>query len=742
MSNFAKWTIVYRSFFVKFVKKMSKNGLFFSFLLLFWVETRTFVLIIAQNSCYENMKWLTPIYFILLAGLCFEVNARDLMRYERFTKNDGLPANRITSICEDSNGDIWMSTWNGLCRWDGKQMTAFIASRDGKKFERIYGLQVLSDGRLFYTNDAKDSLCFDPKNKKVTKFDDPSLFMPHESNLSKVDIIEDEIGITVVRQGVKYRLPYNEGVRQEKQLHAYYEDSKGDIWMEFKNILYHLWFEPSPFFYYYNWPGGGQYPFQATVRSLYSTSDGKMLAASRNYRIYGLSDTVVHVPYPGNVYNIQEDDQHRYWFALRKKGLYLWDEDKCIKPAMDNLKELGMDDAFTLLKIRNQPLLWVGTWGKGIRLLDISKEKPEVIATLYNDTLKSIHTLSLTQNGLVCACTSNGLHFFSPTGVPVMVVAPQWNILCGVELPDQRFLFGTLTHGLYWMNANGSVSEAEEFSNTDRMHSMYLTKDSSLWLVSDARLYRYSLTTNKLDVLDAEDFGEDITFSEATFAQYQDSLLCIGASSGFLEVNLNQVGPYLNERRQRGEQAHMEKILLYTFISMGLVVVLLLIVWIIWQSVSRHLKAKQEVLQAQTLQSQLENAADSSIESLSMADAAREREEFMNKLNAVMEEAIGNPDVDIALLSKMMGMPKNAFYFRCNEMLHTSPAALLQDRRIDRAQELLERGDASVRDVAFLVGFRDPKYFSKVFKAKMGVSPSQIKREESQPYSEAGAEDI
>ena len=47
--------------------------------------------------------------------------------------------------------------------------------------------------------------------------------------------------------------------------------------------------------------------------------------------------------------------------------------------------------------------------------------------------------------------------------------------------------------------------------------------------------------------------------------------------------------------------------------------------------------------------------------------------------------------------------------------------------RIKEACRLLEKPDIAVTEVAYLSGFNDPSYFSKVFKRYAGVSPSVYK---------------
>ena len=51
--------------------------------------------------------------------------------------------------------------------------------------------------------------------------------------------------------------------------------------------------------------------------------------------------------------------------------------------------------------------------------------------------------------------------------------------------------------------------------------------------------------------------------------------------------------------------------------------------------------------------------------------------------------------------------------------------------KIERAKELLtEDNQLMIKDIAEIVGYPDPYYFSKVFKKKVGCWPSEYKSEE------------
>ena len=49
----------------------------------------------------------------------------------------------------------------------------------------------------------------------------------------------------------------------------------------------------------------------------------------------------------------------------------------------------------------------------------------------------------------------------------------------------------------------------------------------------------------------------------------------------------------------------------------------------------------------------------------------------------------------------------------------------INQKRIEEAKLYLKRGNISITDIAFLVGFNDLNYFSKVFKKLTSVTPSQ-----------------
>ena len=61
-------------------------------------------------------------------------------------------------------------------------------------------------------------------------------------------------------------------------------------------------------------------------------------------------------------------------------------------------------------------------------------------------------------------------------------------------------------------------------------------------------------------------------------------------------------------------------------------------------------------------------------------------------------------------------------------MLHTSPVSYLTDYRIERSSELLNGTSQSIMEIALECGFGSASYFTELFHAKMGQTPSEYRK--------------
>ncbi len=78
-------------------------------------------------------------------------------------------------------------------------------------------------------------------------------------------------------------------------------------------------------------------------------------------------------------------------------------------------------------------------------------------------------------------------------------------------------------------------------------------------------------------------------------------------------------------------------------------------------------------------------------------------------------------------LAKVSSLSESRLSHLFREQMGETPMQYLEKRRIEQAQNLLQMTGKTVSQVAYEVGFNNPFYFSRVFKRRMGMNPSQVR---------------
>ena len=93
-------------------------------------------------------------------------------------------------------------------------------------------------------------------------------------------------------------------------------------------------------------------------------------------------------------------------------------------------------------------------------------------------------------------------------------------------------------------------------------------------------------------------------------------------------------------------------------------------------------------------------------------------------------------DVTVEGIAQRLGLCRSQLYRVFKTHTGISPQRYLTEFRIREARSLISQGAFSVKEVAFAVGFRDPLYFSQVFKASVGLTPSDYMESVNAPKAE------
>ena len=78
-----------------------------------------------------------------------------------------------------------------------------------------------------------------------------------------------------------------------------------------------------------------------------------------------------------------------------------------------------------------------------------------------------------------------------------------------------------------------------------------------------------------------------------------------------------------------------------------------------------------------------------------------------------------------------MGMSKNMLTSKIKSVYGILPVELMNRVRVQAATELLTQTELTISEIAYRVGFNDPKYFSRVYKKMTDISPTEARSKSS-----------
>ena len=100
---------------------------------------------------------------------------------------------------------------------------------------------------------------------------------------------------------------------------------------------------------------------------------------------------------------------------------------------------------------------------------------------------------------------------------------------------------------------------------------------------------------------------------------------------------------------------------------------------------------------------------------------------FMDKLVELMERNMDNGDLVVDDLVRELAVSRSVFFKKLKTLTGLAPIEFIKEIRIKRATQLIETGEFNMTQISYMVGINDPRYFSKCFKAQVGMTPTEYK---------------
>src|SRR5262249_21903274 len=111
--------------------------------------------------------------FCLLIILCAVFHSNAQHNFESWTTANGLPQNQVNDIIQTRDGYLWLTTFNGLVRYDGVRFKVYNPGNTQElNTNRLWRLFEAPDGDLWITTENSGVIRYRDKKFKTYTVDD------------------------------------------------------------------------------------------------------------------------------------------------------------------------------------------------------------------------------------------------------------------------------------------------------------------------------------------------------------------------------------------------------------------------------------------------------------------------------------------------------------------------------------------------------------------------------------------
>lgn len=735
--------------------------------------------------------------------------AKDVMRYHRYTVENGLLQNYATTFAQDADGYIWIGSRSGLCRFDGSRFTPFNVTKNGTKIGWVRKIRVDKDGHtLMMKINNQKFVTFNPETREMvyTKAMDLGT-----QEAPKEVVTYDDEGLLLHHNGQEFRIQYSGGTLRTVPRCENFIDRQGNLWVSFDNAIYQITFTSADYTIYNNVRDAAETIYRDDVRALLRLKDGSMLVASKDKHIMRYDSHGAFMGYLNSqgqwqttpaefiesAYKMVQDQWGRIWIGLRVAGL------ACIENIGTSQQRLHHWTVATTPQMRSDAIfdihlspktsqLWIATWGKGVSVAQLKGDasllewkKPLSPKDNCDLQVRSITALGDT----LAVCSTTGLYLYKADGTLLSHVGDM-DFSSIVRIGSTTYV-GGYGQGLFTLDANGKLCPMDIPGLGDCIYSMRGMTNDLIMIVNPDRMVLYDTRRGSVRYFDDEFFSMNMSFSEMA-PVVDGKWLLMGLTGGLLQMPATEshkayapqlmfdydnrtlgMGEMLRLRvcamdyrlprtvsyawRERGAEewnylGYGEEEVDVSWFMPGRHVIefrstdatgiwtenitqVEISVWPSWWQwliiVSLLLAAAViAVLCWKVAHPRHLTSSDTAVDTAtdifpSAPDVTPYDRQLAQKLVECIESDIANADFSVDQLAQRMGMSRSQLYNQCHETLDKTPATFILEIRLKRAMQLIETRQMRVSEVAYNVGFTDPKYFTKVFKKRVGMTPTQ-----------------
>lgn len=487
------------------------------------------------------MKKFKSIIITIISLLSVVMHIEAATHIQHFTESDGLPQSTITCVTQDKKGYIWISSWNGLSRYDGYKFQNFKA-RQGDNCplptNRILFIHETANGNIlckcpdgFYIFDVKEKKFVIVKGKGLSQSD---RFRPTPQQKRSIESLPEY-------QGVETRILF--------------KDRQNGFWIYTHRGLDRLTFTRNKICPQKFGSDGEEF-----IRTIFRDKEGTLFIADKNgyvrlfypksnaARYLDGNGNVVKEPvkFGANVYSIFQDSRGTLWLGTKPCGLFrltkIKDNGFKVKSFIkgNGTHCINCNSIYAIGEDRYGRIL-VGTYGGGLNIIENPTSDNPTFAN-YGNLMprypaygRFIHDMLICKDGTLLLGTNGGMLVSSIKKQPQQMIFRQNKripdnattisnnqIMALLQAKDGTIYVGTYGGGLNIVRNYAATTKhldfiamtTEDGMASDVVLNMCEDRNGMIWLVSEHCMMRYNPKNRTFTNYSETFFSDGFSFSE------------------------------------------------------------------------------------------------------------------------------------------------------------------------------------------------------------------------------------
>lgn len=436
--------------------------------------------------------------------------------FQKIGQSQGLSSSRITGIVKEKNGFIWISTQNGLNRYDGNSVKVYNKQNSNIEFNDISSIYLDSKNRIWLTSYGSGINLYDKKNDRFVTFknalNDKSSIISNRINT----IIEDskgflwigtEKGLSLFDEKLNKFHSYSYE-NQQLNIVSIYEDKNKNLWLgTFANGL--LLFNPKT--KTFQKITDHKSLLTSSINVISDLNPDKILLGTSGSGLLSLDLKTKKISTFNNdnssslkkvkiVRSIKKDSKDNLWIGSDGYGLFKLKYPNSKEPIISNymynsqLASSIAGNAIYVISEDDDSNIWIGTAWNGISVLDMKNQTEIMLSDIVGFHVNPVLSIFENHENLFLGLDGNGLNIYNKKNRKIEFYDEQKlgakYVQKIVQTKNKNIWLGTFGNGLINLDKNRKITNYKNIFNDEKSLSFDDVRDiiedekENLWIAT------------------------------------------------------------------------------------------------------------------------------------------------------------------------------------------------------------------------------------------------------------------